>query len=194
MGKKWLAAAILLLPILIILAATLAYYAGYRPGSSTNEGELVTPPYAVEQLNWRYGSKVLDTYALEGHWSLVLWGCDTVSTQACAQAINEIRSLHIRLHRDTSRVRRYLLVSDDYSEELLLQLVGEDAAIRLFKGQGEQLRNLLAERVAVPLAPQGVYCVILDPNGNLMMIHHQGQFGDALYDDLRKLLRLSQIG
>ena len=107
-----------------------------------------------------------------------LWAVPGGACEAdCRHAVHQLRALHILLNRDAARVRRGFLT-----------------------GTGEGLPADLAE--AYPrLAPlsgnvaalrPGVY--VVDPIGNLVFHYPWSDAGEPVLDDLKRLLKVSQIG
>ncbi|MBF2753985.1 MAG: hypothetical protein ISN29_01825 [Gammaproteobacteria bacterium AqS3] len=183
---RWIAGAILCTPLLIILASTLAYYGGYRPDGSTNRGELLLPPQQVADTGWTLGGSAVEALDLQGRWALVVFspaGCGTQAVQ-CREAWDAAGRVHQRLHKERPRVHRYLLLPEGGDARSVL--LGDSPDAFVLRGGSDFL--------ARELAPDGVYSLTIDPLGNIVMLHQAGQFGRDLFDDLIKLLRLSQIG
>jgi hypothetical protein len=146
---------------------------GANGWGTTNNGVFVDPPRALADLDIRDESdaRVLGS----GTWSLwVLTGssCD----QQCQQALFQLRQLHILLDRDAGRVRRALVMASENHAQGLRASYPELAF----------LSGALDE-----LAP-GIY--IVDPIGNLVFWYPLIDAGAPVLDDLKHLLKVSQIG
>ncbi|MGA1371051.1 MAG: hypothetical protein ACO3Z6_05580 [Pseudomonadales bacterium] len=140
---------------------------------TTNKGEFVTPATTVSQLN------VIDARGLafsgDGLWWLWVVQDQTCDT-ACDSALHQLRQLHVLLNRDADRVHRALLtVRPQAADELTNQYPG----LRLLTGSVGQLTP-------------GIY--IVDPLGNLVFRYPLDAPGKSVLADLKRLLKVSQIG
>lgn len=138
--------------------------------STTNNGEFVDPPMVAEALRLRDADG--QAFAPAGKWWL--WviapqGCK-VSCEAALAKSARVRTL---LHRDADRLRRGLLL-DGFAE-----VSGAPADVAQFVGT---LGGLKA----------GAY--IVDPLGNLVLWYSYDDIGKPLLEDLKRLLKVSQIG
>jgi hypothetical protein len=168
-----------LVVIVLIAVASLSGSYGFfywvRGGSvwgTTNYGEFVTPPVQVADLRVTdvAGARFVrgDTWWL---WVVVDAGCSA----PCERALHQLRQLHVLLNRDAPRVRR-ALVSVGHQDLQASQDVYPGLAHLVVAGP---LRN-------------GVF--IVDPIGNLVLWYPFADAGKPVLEDLRRLLKLSQIG
>jgi cytochrome oxidase Cu insertion factor (SCO1/SenC/PrrC family) len=140
---------------------------------TTNKGAFVTPAVAVRDLHLVDAAGA--DFSGNGLWWL--WvvqeqGCD----QACDDALHQLRQLHVLLSRDADRVHRALLTSAPVPSDAL---VAKYPGLRLLSGSGS------------PLAA-GIY--IVDPLGNLVLHYPVDASGKSVLTDLKRLLKVSQIG
>ena len=148
---------------------------------TTNKGTFVDPPMTAADLGLLQAN---GQPLLEGQtwWLWVV--SDGVCERDCAEALFQMRQLHVLLNRDMDRVRRGL-VSLPGAEQPVLSEYPKLVPLFLPKaglpGQGalEGLNN-------------GIY--IVDPIGNLVLYYPWSDAGRPVLDDLKKLLKLSQIG
>lgn len=141
--------------------------------ATTNEGDWVRPALSVADLPLQSSSG--ETVAPRPFWDLwVVSGgaCDA----ACDQAVHEMRQLHVLLNKEADRVRR-ALVADDAASATLREPFPNLARWRL------------TERSA--LTP-GIY--VVDPIGNLVFRYPLTSPGKPVLKDLKRLLKVSQIG
>lgn len=144
---------------------------------TTNNGEFVDPPVHIADLGL-----VTEAGAPLGEsdqwWLLV--NADNLCDAACEHALLQSRQLHILLNKEASRVSRALvsdgsIAADDY-------LAPYPKALHLLArpdGSGQRLQR-------------GIY--IVDPIGNLVFFYPLQDAGKPVLEDLKKLLKLSQIG
>ena len=185
-------AALFLLPLVL---AFLTYYGtGWRPTGHVNHGTLISParplppvtlpsvalppasPGATAASPWR------------GKWSLVYvgyGGCD----DACRRALLLMRQTRLALNTDMTRVARVFLVSGHCCDRDFL--AREHAGLLVLDASGADGQRLLRE---FPTTERADTLFVVDPLGNLMMRYDARANPRGLLEDLKKLLRLSQIG
>jgi hypothetical protein len=197
-------AALFLLPLAL---AFYTYYAtGWRPAAHTNHGTLITPPRRLPELP-------LPRVSLEGRvsgggasgtastpeptpapalfrrrWSLVYvgrGGCDA----ACRDALYVMRQTRLSLNTDMTRLERVFLVTGDCCNRDFL--AREHSGLVVVDASGAAGERLLQQ---FPRTGREHTLFIVDPLGNLMMSYDARTDPRGLRDDLKKLLRLSQIG
>lgn len=182
------AATIFLTPILVLIASTALFYSGFSPDGKTNNGTLVDPPLELKLLNVNVDSGPL-LNEFPGRWTIVhLLNGDC--KESCWKTLYSTRQVNTRLSKDSSRVVRYLLLTsnanlgdDDYrklEEEYPLLNIG---TVRL---------EDIPERASKVL-DNSPY-ILFDPLGNGVLIYDVRLPGGELLEDLKKLLRNSQVG
>ena len=141
---------------------------GERWGT-TNNGAFVQPVVTVDQLQWQTPDGVpLSTSSQWWLWT-VADQCDVV----CAEALQKLRAANILLNKEAKRVRRGIttgpafVIPDDQPDLLRIQSLREQT-------------------------PEGIY--IVDPNGNLVFFYPLDINPKLLLADLKRLLKVSQIG
>jgi hypothetical protein len=139
---------------------------------TTNKGTFVDPPITVAELGLADSSGRLLTEG--GTWWL--WVVTREECQAeCATAVHQLRQLHILLNKDSDRVQRGLVTDPNAIPALLTEYPG----VTHLTGDLEPLS-------------EGIY--IIDPIGNLVLHYRLEDAGKPVLTDLKKLLKLSQIG
>ncbi|MHC5347270.1 hypothetical protein [Metapseudomonas furukawaii] len=120
-----------------------------------------------------------------GAWQLLVTapaGCQA----DCQQLVYLARQIHIGLGREASRASHSLattVVPADYAETL--------------RQEYPQLRRLGLDAAAyhkAAAAPEGAQLWIVDPHGNLVLRYDGATRGKQILNDLRHLLKLSNIG
>lgn len=139
---------------------------------TTNQGEFVDPPLAVDSLGLKGPDGVLLTEG--GSWWL--WVVSNGDCRGeCERAIHQLRQLHILLNKDSDRVQRGLVTEPGIRPGILADYPG--------------VQHLTGELSALS---EGIY--IVDPIGNLVLFYPLSDAGKPVLTDLKKLLKLSQIG
>lgn len=148
-------------------------FLGAREGMSwgtTNNGEFVDPPMRVDSLAWQDPKGNLDA---NGKWQL--WMVVDKCEADCAKSMHDLRSLHTLLNKEANRVARALLTGDGMSGVVT----------------AEEMDKVELRQTPASLKP-GVY--IVDPLGNLVFWYPSATPPKPVLDDLKRLLKLSQIG
>ncbi|HPE60492.1 MAG TPA: hypothetical protein PLB10_09145 [Thiolinea sp.] len=181
----------------IPLGISMAWYyslpADYKPGSSTNNGTLISPVYTLQDFSQpQLKGPAFAARDMERIWTIVHL-LDGACDEACSKRLYDTRQLRIALAEDMDRVQRVLVAATPQVAEQNARMWESHPDLHVLIGSsgglGEQVRAT-ATRNHYP--PGSIYLV--DPLGNLMM-----QFGPAIpakqvMKDIEKLLRLSHIG
>lgn len=190
-------AALYVLPL--ALAFYLYYGSGWRPLGHVNRGTLITPPrqlpeVALAGLDPATGARreaardARGEEKLRGVWTLVYVGdgaCDT----GCERALLVMRTAHIALNRDMTRVARVYLATGACCAHTLA--AASDPGLGVLDASAAAAAPLVAE---FPAAQRAHSVFVVDPLGNLMMSYDSRTDPRGLLQDLQKLLRLSHIG
>lgn len=178
-----------------IVAATLMYNLGWRPQVSVNSGELVQPPRPVANI----GLKTVDGRAfafreLQRKWTM-LYFVDNDCDAACDQALTKMRQAHLAQGKDVERVRRVLIVAAPVPPTRLGTLAQAYPDTLVLTGVRDATAGLAREftlPAGRPPAAGRVY--VVDPIGNFMMSYAADTEAKGMLRDLKRLLKISQIG
>lgn len=122
----------------------------------------------------------------EGRWQLLVTAAGDCAAD-CQQLIYSARQIHIGLNRDASRAAHGLAHARPLSGAYDQQLQRE------YPQLGRYSLDDLAYQKQVP-ASEGAQLWIVDPHGNLVLRYDSKAKGKDILNDLRLLLKLSQIG
>jgi hypothetical protein len=152
---------------------------------TTNNGTFLSPPRTAAELGLGIdsGEEIDEKADLSGSWWL--WvvaplGCDA----QCEDALFQLRQLHVLLNKDATRVRRALVLSGVMFEAT------SDVAID--SAHSSRYPDLTTLHGSLHGLASGVY--IVDPIGNLVFWYPLTDAGKPVLDDLKHLLKVSQIG
>jgi hypothetical protein len=167
--------------VISVLGASLLFQSARSGGvwGTTNKGTFVQPPVVVADLRIRDepGSLLTGT----GNWWV--WVVPQGEcVEDCRHALHQLRQLHVLLHRDAGRVRRALVEEGAGGAEAELRHAD---LIQLYP----ELALLSGE---VTTLARGIY--IVDPIGNLVLHYRMEDAGKPVLEDLKRLLKVSQIG
>jgi hypothetical protein len=180
-------ATLFLAPLLI---AFCTYYGtAWRPLARVNHGELIEPPRplppgALPQVS-PAGAAALAPW--HGKWTLVYIGGGDCGGE-CRASLIVMRQTRLALNTDMTRVQRVFLVSGACCDRAWL---GQQAGVSVLDATGSAGAALLQ---SFPAAQRSHTLFVVDPLGNLMMSYDARRNPRGLLEDLKKLLRLSQIG
>jgi len=150
--------------------AYMLFYVAKESGGwgTTNRGAFVDPPVNTQELGWQ---------AVTEEPSWWVWMVAGQCGAQCQETAGKLRATHILLNRQAGRVRRgYTALDADAGNAWL-----------------EEYPRMLEIRITDPEPlSDGVY--IVDPLGNLVLHYPLNTDPEAVLQDLRTLLKLSQIG
>ena len=172
-----------------VVLAYLMYFFG-NVGSFSNHGEILNPVVDIASFKLKNEKdELIPKKELTYKWRLISFvgkNCDT----ACNARLYDVRQIHKSLGKNQHRVLRVIVHIEDASDELTnhikqeypnaLNMFGDEKAISSALGESAQIRE------------NEIY--IMDPVGNVMMRFTQDQSKKDFLKDLKKLLKVSQIG
>lgn len=191
---------ILLILVLVFfgpLAVAWILYVGpeqWHPSARTHAGDLIDPPHPLPQvvLTTVEGAQT-EPDLLLGKWTLIYVGpgdCDS----RCEQALVDIRQIRLALAKDMNRVQRLFLFSETCCDRTFVETEHPGLIVAWADElDGEELLDNFPVYQRVPVRSAGrIYLV--DPLGNLMMSYGPEVPAESILKDMKRLLRLSQIG
>jgi hypothetical protein len=167
-----------------LLVATWMYQSGaLTPEGRSNHGVLLDP---VSNLADAVpGTPIIDL--AEGRW-IMLYANTGDCDDACIQALYKMRQTRQMVGREMDRLVRVFLHGESAPDRVLLE--GEDPGLKTTTD--ERLASLLDAKRPGDAPPGGIY--LIDPLSNLVMYFPPDLDPRDLVDDMKHLLRLSQIG
>lgn len=165
----------------------------WMEGVSTNNGELITPPVTTEKTEFiGYDEfSIQNMKEIPGHWVLVNVIPNSDCNSVCQQAIHKTKQLRLMMNKDLTRIRRLVLIIPEINVDLAKQWWKDD--VRLLRSKPAQSLVKKLQKIRHSDIPDGML-FLMDPLGNLMMQYEPGFDPYKVKSDLRKLLRISQIG
>jgi cytochrome oxidase Cu insertion factor (SCO1/SenC/PrrC family) len=158
------------------------YFGGWQPSGTVNHGELVLPPGNVSEIGLRTpAGTALSEVSLTGLWSMIVVASGACM-EACETDLYNTRQVRLALGKDRGRVQRILLLDSD----------GATSGDSLWTEQHPDL--IVAALPAFELLAQPGYILLIDPLGNMMMRYAPGYASKGMLEDLKRLLKLSEIG
>jgi hypothetical protein len=176
-----------------MILATVLYYTGWmNPTGHSNHGQLIQPPapLAELQLQGADGSVLADRFGpqLEDpEWMLMVVAGNCGST--CEELLFLARQVNIALGKNAARVNR----------SAWLGSMNDDLA-RRWNSEYSSMEQLSIADGPEPSWPAGVdpsrkpRILLVDPFGNIIMHYGSEHTGKQMLNDLKHLLKISQIG
>ncbi len=188
--------AILIIFGLSIIPFCFAWYLSNNPdlvAKGTSNGELVVPVITTERAEMvgfdEFSTKNIKE--LVGHWLLVNVIPNQDCNALCVDAIHKTKQLRLMLNKDLTRVRRMVLLFKESDPELAKSWWQDDTRLLHIKPTQSLITKL--EKIRKGTVVEGMLFLI-DPLGNIMM-QYEAEFDPyEVKRDLKKLLRISQIG
>lgn len=152
---------------------------------TTNNGELITPQTTVRDIGLHLPEE-------EGR-AWWLWTNAATCDAQCQTAVQKIRALHVLLNREAGRVRRGITLGGITLDGITPggETGGTSQATSWLDAYPALHRVKLAH-TSVEAPAEGLY--IIDPNGNLVLRYDISTDPKLILQDLKKLLKVSQIG
>lgn len=188
-----LLAAVFLLPPMV---AYVLFFVDFRPAVGGNYGDLITPARPMQDLALKtMDGRSFQLSELKQKWTLLYVGGRQCG-DTCGQNLYKINQVRLAQGKNIKRVSSVFIAPESMSApevdeiarkypNILILLAGPDVFMTLWKQLGGADGQVLH-------GPEQVY--IVDPLGNLMMSYQTGIDPDGIRKDLKKLLKLSQIG
>ncbi|MGK9067051.1 hypothetical protein [Stutzerimonas chloritidismutans] len=164
----------------MLLASAMYRYGFWVPETRNYDGVLIATGEGREALG------ISLPEGSEPHWELLV-----TAPQGCADACQELvylaRQINIGLAREAGRAS-HALASGTPLEP------GYEARLHREYPQLKRYPLDAARYGANPALPTGAQLWIVDPHGNLVLRYDEQANGKAILDDLKHLLKISQIG
>lgn len=176
--------------LLPFIAGWLAFYVfEYRPDSK-NYGDLVQPvrPIQFPRLT-TINNTILDQDFWQ-KWTFVILdkhGCE----QLCRDNLYYLRQMKTALGRDSHRVQNVLVTTQSVTSEFS-QFLKDFPKLRVIHQGADEMLDMFALPGIEAGGQPMLYLV--DPAANLMMTYPASNDASSVLSDMRRLLKISQIG
>ncbi len=179
--------------IIPVMIAWLIFHNPSWLGGQTNLGQLIIPPVPTERTDFLG----IDQFSKEnmkelpGHWVIINLIPKHECAENCKEAIYKTKQLRLMLSKELMRTRRLVILMADVDVEVAKSFWATDSRLLRVTPSKDLLNKLLEIRHGA--VPDGML-LIMDPLGNLMMQYNLGFDPYDVKKDLKKLLKISQIG
>ena len=191
-GKKKNPYTIWFVVLSFIAPAALAYILYFFGDikSFTNHGEILNPIVHIFSFELKNkNDEVIPKDELTYKWRIISFlgkDCD----QQCESRLYDTRQIHTALGKDQHRVSRMFIHLEPAGEALLRLITDTHPNVIHVNGNEAVITNAIGNDARI----RNNETYIMDPMGNVMMRFTQDQPNKEFLNDLRKLLKVSQIG
>ena len=191
----WILAAIIAVVALPEIVAVTLHVIEWRPKSTTNQGQLITPARPIQNLPLiTIDGNAIKFDQLHGKWSMVTFG-DSTCSELCKKNIYTMRQLHVGQGKEQGRIQRILILADNKATNSLKKELNGSLDMTIIVGPTESI-TMLTKQFTLPgatsVALGAIYLV--DPKGNLFMSYEASQDPKGIHKDLIQLLKNSWVG
>ncbi len=161
--------------------------------TGTNRGKLIHPAVPTKLEDWRGIDKfsIENIHELSGHWVMINLIPGKDCKQQCQEAIHKTKQMRLMSNKDLTRIRRIVVFLTDVNLKNNEGLWQKDTRLLRVRPSQQLSKKLL--KIRNGNIPEGML-MIMDPLGNLMMEYEPGFNPYDVLKDLKKLLKISQIG
>jgi cytochrome oxidase Cu insertion factor (SCO1/SenC/PrrC family) len=165
----------------------------WQPGASVQHGELLDPiqPVAHFQAQLLAGDE-LDTTFLKKHWTLIYINTENTCNNICRSRLNDIRQIRLALGKDMGRVQTLLLQTGMPDAEFETWLLKEHPAMT--KAVSDAITPGFFQKVFKTPSRRETWVYLVDPLSNLVMRYGPEVTSKGILEDLKRLLKYSNIG
>lgn len=182
--------------IVFILVAVIFYIFDIHPSRTRNYGELVTPARPLPEYNLiAYGGEPFTLENMQHKWSYIYFvesSCD----DTCRLNLQKMANARIAQGTEASRVKFYLILNSKPSKDLSDDLLKRYPKVNILYSASTGAKKLfdIFERQKGKSLPESQRVHMIDPIGNYMMYYEPAAEGVGFMEDLKFLLKVSQIG
>jgi len=195
-GKRnlWIPTLLFAAAGLPVFMATIMYFTGSMvPEGRNNKGSLIVPPLAVQMLELQL--QQAGEGDVEGKWELIVFGSDNCGSKTCQEMLHNTRQVNVALGREAGRVvRRYINVGGELDAAVVQAFQISHPRLHLSYTNHMRLEVFLDKELDASQVTSGSFVFVADPLGNVMMYYTQENPGGDMLNDLKKLLKVSNIG
>jgi cytochrome oxidase Cu insertion factor (SCO1/SenC/PrrC family) len=176
----------------VILAYIMYFFVDIK--SFTNHGEILNPIVHISSFKLKdENGENIPEEELMSKWRIISF-LDKDCDEQCAAQLYDTRQIYTSLGKDRDRVIRMFVHLEPPSDSLLKLIAETHPNVVHVNGDKAVIVNALGVNVRHDVSIDNNETYIMDPMGNVMMRFTQQQTNKDFLQDLRKLLKASQIG
>jgi cytochrome oxidase Cu insertion factor (SCO1/SenC/PrrC family) len=176
----------------VVLAYVMYFFVDIK--SFSNHGEILNPVVPVADFELKSDSgEIIPDNELTARWRIISFlhkDCD----EQCQQQLYDTRQIYTSLGKDRDRAVRMFVHLEPASDALQKFIDENHPNVVHVNGDETVIIKALGDNVRNDISIYNNETYIMDPLGNVMMRFTQDQPDKDFLQDLRKLLKVSQIG
>ena len=153
---------------------------------SASHGQLIHPAKSIEILEVKlHSGEIINIDNIRGKWTYLLYSpkCDL----NCEASLFKLRQTKIATGRESNRVQSIVITKLDHNSADILSRYKKMHA-------GSDVRVKLESGADIPNSFESGKVYLIDPLGNLMMQYDKTSSSKGMLKDIKKLLKISNIG
>lgn len=185
--------AVALVPVAL---AFVMYFGGWAiPSDKTNKGNLIWPPVDITHLKTLSAEGRLplaQQLPQSGKWMLLITGVGPCNEQ-CAELMHLTRQVNVAMGKEADRVGRMLISTNNPGD--VARHDDPAAPVFFYQASEADLKAFAQQAANLGAKPEPGWQVwLVDPLGNVPIQYGLNHTGYDMIGDLKRLLKLSQIG
>ena len=183
-NNKWLAFIILITPLVVLSLSTLTFYFGYKPDSSSNNGELIYPHIDTDGVRLKEVSGEPFSFK-KGKWYLIYFdNLDSLSESE--ETYKLLFSLNTTLGREMNRVKRAVVLKNKITTTEQKELINKYPSTFFLVDTDRILESKISENRPNPYVSRSIY--LTDDFSNIMEEFKTDLEFKEIFEDLKTLL------
>ena len=182
-NNKWLALIILITPLVVLSLSTLTFYFGYKPDSSSNNGDLIYPHIETDGVRLKEISGEPFSFK-KGKWYLIYFD-NLESVSESEETYKLLFSLNTTLGREMNRVKRAVVLKNKITTTEQKELINKYPSTFLVDTD-RILESKISENRPNPYVSRSIY--LTDDFSNIMEEFKTDLEFKEIFEDLKTLL------
>lgn len=182
--NRLLAVVILIIPIIVLASSTLTFYLGYKPNATTNNGQLIVPQIATDDLSMSTPDGKPFLFK-KGKWYLIYFE-DFQNLELSNEKYKMLFSLNTTLGREMNRVKRAVILKEDVVPGEYADLQKDYPNVFFLLDKNSVLSKRISEFSNDPFSSKSIF--LLDDFSNLMEEFPNNLEFKEIFEDLKTLL------
>mgnify|MGYP005704872365 CR=1 FL=1 len=183
-NNRLLALVILIIPIIVLASSTLTFYLGYKPNATTNNGQLIVPQIATDDLSLSTPDGKPFLFK-KGKWYLIYFE-DFQNLELSNEKYKMLFSLNTTLGREMNRVKRAVILKEDVVPGEYADLQKDYPNVFFLLDKNSVLSKRISEFSNDPFSSKSIF--LLDDFSNLMEEFPNNLEFKEIFEDLKTLL------
>lgn len=183
---------LMLLFLMPPIAAYVLFFSDFRPAVGVNYGELIEPVRPMGEADLEtLGGQGFKLSELHQKWTLLYVG-GPVCDQICERNLYKIHQVRLAQGKNIDRVRSVYVLPQGAARDAVSKIGEVYPSLLILLAKPEEYSKILERFMGGTTEQQTVF--VVDPIGNVMMFYHAEADPSGMRKDLKRLLKVSQIG